>query len=130
MHLAFISIALVPMVGPSASISAFMAAAMRFAFQRSGPLGSGGTTRKPTASRAGAQRGCCARARLTFLAVWFARNLVSDRIAIDRWRRAVDRLAGHIGGFSPACWHSRRVDPVKGGAARGGPDQATTIPSP
>src|SRR5947209_19654719 len=38
-HLATHSNAFVPMVGASASISGFMAAAMRFAFQRSGPLG-------------------------------------------------------------------------------------------
>ena len=38
-HLATHQNAFVPMVGASASISGFMAAAMRFAFQRSGPLG-------------------------------------------------------------------------------------------
>ena len=76
-HLATHSNAFAPMVGASASISGFMAAAMRFAFQRSGPLGLLG--RDDAAYRVPAlPLGAVLRDPrvLAFLAVWFALNLL------------------------------------------------------
>jgi len=102
MHLVTNSGSIAPMVGASASISGAMAATMRFAFQRGGPLGMWRSTddeafRVPALSLSGA----FSDARvLLFVGVWFGINILfglwsspltgSDEVVA--WQ-------AHIGGF-------------------------------
>jgi len=68
-----------PMVGASASISGLMAAAMRFAFQRGGPLGMfrGGEDERAYCVPAIPLTGVLSDKRvLVFLAAWFGINLI------------------------------------------------------
>lgn len=128
MHLAFHAHAFIPMVGASASISGFMAAAMRFAFQRSGPLGIG--RHDPEAYRVPALplTAVLRDARvLTFLAVWFALNLVFGigSLSLDGGEQAIAWQA-HIGGFLAGLLAFAAFDPVKAAPSHGsGPDRAT-----
>ena len=126
MHFAFHAHAFVPMVGASASISGFMAAAMRFAFQRSGPLGLIGrddpaTYRVPALPLTAVLRD--ARV-LTFLAVWFALNLIFGigSLSLDGGEQAIAWQA-HIGGFLAGLLAFAAFDPVKASAGDSGPDQ-------
>ena len=130
-HLAFNVGAFAPMVGASASISGFMAAAIRFAFQRSGPLGLLG--RDEVASYRVPALPLTAVLRdprvLIFLAVWFALNLVFGigSLSIGGDDQAVAWQA-HIGGFLAGLLAFALFDPVKAAPAGGGgdgPDQAT-----
>ena len=127
-HLAFHAHAFIPMVGASASISGFMAAAMRFAFQRSGPLGLIGRD-DPAAYRVPALP-LSAVLRdvrvLTFLAVWFALNLVFGigSLSLDGGEQAIAWQA-HIGGFLAGLLAFAAFDPVKAAPHGSGPDQAT-----
>ncbi len=91
-----------PVIGASAAISGTMAAAMRFAFQRGGPLSfrrSGGDAdyRVPALPLARALR---ESAVIAFLAVWFGLNLVfglwSTPLTGDN---EVVAWQAHIGGF-------------------------------
>jgi membrane associated rhomboid family serine protease len=128
MHLAFHAHAAIPMVGASASISGFMAASMRFAFQRSGPLGMIGR-HDPEAYRVPAlPLGAVLRdARvLTFLAVWFALNLVFGigSLSLDGGEQSIAWQA-HIGGFLAGLLAFAAFDPVKAAPHGGGPDRAT-----
>ena len=90
------------MIGASASISGFMAAAMRFAFQRAGPLGLLGRD-EPSAYRVPALP-LTAVLRdprvLAFLGVWFALNLLFGlgSLSLDGGEQAIAWQA-HIGGF-------------------------------
>jgi membrane associated rhomboid family serine protease len=117
------------MVGASASISGFMAAAMRFAFQRSGPLGIG--RHDPEAYRVPALP-LSAVLRdvrvLSFLAVWFALNLVFGigSLSIDGGEQSIAWQA-HIGGFLAGLLAFAAFDPVKAAPRGSGPDRATTI---
>ena len=102
MHLITNAGSIAPMVGASASISGAMAATMRFAFQRGGPLGlfrgtDDGAYRVPALSLTGV----FSDARvLLFIAVWFGINILfglwsspltgSDQVVA--WQ-------AHIGGF-------------------------------
>lgn len=91
-----------PMVGASASISGAMAAAMRFAFQRGGPLGLWGG-REDDAYRVPALSliGVFSDARvLLFLAVWFGINLLFGlgSFPVAGGDQSVAWQA-HIGGF-------------------------------
>lgn len=116
MHLATHGNALIPMVGASASISGFMAAAIRFAFQRSGPLGMFGRD-DPDAYRVPALP-LTAVLRdprvLAFLAVWFALNLLFGigSLTLDGGERAVAWQA-HIGGFLAGLLAFALFDPIK-----------------
>jgi membrane associated rhomboid family serine protease len=116
MHLAFHAHAAIPMVGASASISGFMAAAMRFAFQRSGPLGMIGRDdpdayRVPALALSAVLRDVRV---LTFLAVWFALNLVFGigSLSLDGGEQAIAWQA-HIGGFLAGLIGFAAFDPVK-----------------
>lgn len=91
-----------PMIGASAAISGTMAAAMRFAFQRGGPLSfwrDGDTTayRVPALPLSGVLRDPRV---LAFLAVWFGINLLFGlgSLPITGSDQAVAWQA-HIGGF-------------------------------
>src|SRR5882757_9092084 len=93
---------LLPVIGISASISGAMAAAMRFAFQRGGPLASlrnrdDDAYRVPAASLAASLRDPRV---LTFLAVWYGVNILFGLIPIGGAgvEQAVAWQA-HIGGF-------------------------------
>src|SRR3954467_1982878 len=127
-HLATHSNAFVPMVGASASISGFMAAAMRFAFQRSGPLGllgrDEGAYRVPALPLIAVLRDPRV---LAFLGVWFVLNLVFGigSLSLDGGEQAIAWQA-HIGGFLAGLLAFAAFDPVKAQpAAANRPDQPT-----
>lgn len=91
-----------PMIGASASISGAMAAALRFAFQRGGPLGVLGSTdeeafRVPAIPLSGVLRDSRV---LIFLAVWFGTNLLFG-IGGSAFTGTDEVVAwqAHIGGF-------------------------------
>jgi membrane associated rhomboid family serine protease len=108
--------ALVPVIGASASISGFMAAAMRFAFQRSGPLGFIGRN-DPDAYRVPALP-LVAVLRdgrvVIFLIVWFGLNLLFGigAVSLDGSDQAIAWQA-HIGGFLAGLLGFALFDPVK-----------------
>jgi len=112
---------LVPMVGASAAISGYMAAAIRFVFQRGGPLGlwrahGADSYQVPAAPL----RVSLADPRiLAFLAVWFGLNLLLGlgSLSISGENQAVAWEA-HIGGFLAGLLLFRWFDPV----ARAGSD--------
>jgi membrane associated rhomboid family serine protease len=91
-----------PMVGASASISGAMAAAIRFVFQRGGPLGfmRGGNDesyRVPALPLSGVLRDPRV---LVFLAVWFGMNLLFGLISTPlTGANEVVAWQAHIGGF-------------------------------
>jgi membrane associated rhomboid family serine protease len=91
-----------PMIGASAAISGTMAAALRFAFQRGGPLtfrraGEPVDYHVPSLSLAGALRD--ARV-LAFLAAWFGTNLVFGLGSFPGFGEGqVVAWQAHIGGF-------------------------------
>ena len=91
-----------PMIGASASISGAMAAAMRFAFQRGGPLGfmRGGdeeSYRVPALPLSGVLRDPRV---LIFLAVWFGINLLFGLGSLPiTGSNEVVAWQAHIGGF-------------------------------
>jgi membrane associated rhomboid family serine protease len=121
---------LLPMVGASASISGAMAAAMRFAFQRGGPLGlwrdSDEAYRVPAASLAASLRDPRV---LAFLVVWFGINLLFGILPlnISGTEQAVAWEA-HIGGFLAGLFFFAAFDPVPQQSDHGtGPDPAPTI---
>src|SRR6185436_318392 len=131
-HLATHANAFVPMVGASAAISGFMAAAMRFAFQRAGPLGLIGRG-DPAAYRVPALplTAVLRDARvLTFLGVWFGLNLLFGigSLSLDGGEQAIAWQA-HIGGFLAGLLAFAAFDPVKRVpfSDSGGPDHAATM---
>jgi len=105
----------VPMVGASAAISGAMAAAIRFAFQRGGPLGIWGRS-DPDAYRVPAAPFMVAMRDpriLAFLVVWFGLNLLlgigSLPLADDGQQVA---WQAHIGGFLAGLVLFSPFDPV------------------
>ncbi|MDP2411030.1 MAG: rhomboid family intramembrane serine protease [Pseudolabrys sp.] len=102
LHLATHAGEQVPMIGASASISGTMAAAMRFAFQQGGPLGSlGSTDERAYRVPALPLTGVLSDPRvLIFLAVWFGINLLFGlgSLPITGSEQSVAWQA-HIGGF-------------------------------
>jgi len=102
LHLATHAGEQVPMIGASASISGTMAAAMRFAFQRGGPLGLlGSTDERAYHVPAIPLSGVMSDPRvLIFVAVWFGINLLFGlgSLPITGSEQSVAWQA-HIGGF-------------------------------
>jgi membrane associated rhomboid family serine protease len=116
---------LLPMVGASASISGAMAAAMRFAFQRGGPIGmwrdNDDAYRVPALSLVASLRDTRV---LAFLVVWYGCNLLFGVISIGTpgLEQSVAWEA-HIGGFLAGLFGFVLFDPVPQAARTGrGPD--------
>jgi membrane associated rhomboid family serine protease len=115
-HLIVYSGQKVPMIGASAAVSGFMAAAIRFAFQRGGPLRLLGNTedgsyRVPALPLTAVLRDGRV---LMFLAVWFGLNLLFGlgSIGLDGNEQAIAWQA-HIGGFLAGLIGFAAFDPVK-----------------
>jgi membrane associated rhomboid family serine protease len=122
-----------PMVGASASISGFMAAAIRFVFQAGGPLGLLGKSHGHADSTPAAPLWVTLRDPrvLVFLTVWFGLNvlfgLVSLPLTDDQQSVA---WQAHIGGFVAGLILFRLFDPVvpiRTGHDAGGPDRETAL---
>ena len=122
---------ILPMVGASAAISGAMAAAMRFAFQRGGPLGfwrdREAACRVPAAPLAATLRD---RNVLAFLLVWFGVNLLFGvfPVGMPGLEQAIAWQA-HIGGFLAGLFAFAAFDPVPMAGARDngqGPDPTST----
>ena len=131
-HLVVYSGERVPMVGASAAISEFMAAAIRFAFQRGGPLRLTGNNENdaylvPALPLLAVLRNPRV---LIFLGVWFGLNILFGigSIGLDGSEQAVAWQA-HIGGFLAGLIGFAAFDPIR--PARlgdsGGPDQKAAI---
>jgi membrane associated rhomboid family serine protease len=107
---------MVPMVGASGAVSGMMSGAMRFAFQRGGPLRFGGTDdsyRVPALSLIETFRDPRV---LAFLAVWFGLNLLFGlgAVSITGEDQPVAWQA-HVGGFVAGLVLFSFFDPVKSG---------------
>jgi membrane associated rhomboid family serine protease len=116
---------MIPMVGASGAISGTMAGAMRFAFQRGGPLRFGGSDesyRVPALSLMGAFRDPRV---LAFLAVWFGLNLLfgMGSISITGNEQPVAWQA-HVGGFFAGLVLFSWFDPIGSAPASDEPHAA------
>jgi len=105
---------LLPVIGISASISGAMAASMRFAFQRGGPLGGqrdrADADRVPAASLSASLRDPRV---LAFLLVWFGANLLFGYVPVGG--AGVDQAVAwqaHIGGFLAGLLAFAAFDPI------------------
>jgi membrane associated rhomboid family serine protease len=127
-HLAAYSGQRVPMIGASAAISGFMAAAIRFAFQRGGPLRLIGNNqddayRVPALPLAAVLRD---KRALAFLGVWFGLNLLFGLGSFGLESDQAIAWQAHIGGFVAGLLGFAAFDPVKAvPPATGGPGQRT-----
>ena len=107
----------VPVIGASAAISGTMAGAMRFAFQRGGPLNfrrSGDTTvyRVPAIPLSGVLRDPRV---LAFLVVWFGINILFGLSSLSIPGAAADQVVAweaHIGGFLAGLFLFSWFDPA------------------
>ena len=104
-----------PVIGASAAISGFMAASVRFAFQRGGPLDmlrgpDAGSYRVPAVPLLAALRD---RRIAVFLGAWFALNLLFgvSTLAVPGMEQAIAWQA-HIGGFLAGLLLFPLFDPV------------------
>jgi membrane associated rhomboid family serine protease len=108
--------AMVPVIGASAAISGAMAAAMRFVFQRGGPLallreGAVDAYRVPAAPLAKTLRDS---RFLLFVAVWLGLNVLFGLGTVSFGEEAGQTLAwqAHIGGFFAGLFLFDAFDPV------------------
>jgi membrane associated rhomboid family serine protease len=104
-----------PMIGASAAVSGFMAGAIRFAFQRGGPIamfrsGDAGPYQVPAASLAAAFRDVRI---VVFMAAWLALNVVFGIGAVSMLgvEQSIAWQA-HIGGFVAGLLLFSLFDPV------------------
>lgn len=106
-----------PMIGASATISGLMAAAMRFVFQRGGPLGMiGGGNEESYRVPAAPLRTMARDPRvLGFLAVWFGINFLFGvgAISMPGLAGAVIAWEAHVGGFVAGLLGFSLFDPVR-----------------
>jgi membrane associated rhomboid family serine protease len=110
------------MVGASAAISGAMAAAIRFAFQRGGPLGPWRDREQPDRVPAASLAASLRDSRvLAFLGVWFGINILfgAGFIGLPGIQHAVAWQA-HIGGFIAGLLAFAAFDPVPASAPLGG----------
>lgn len=116
-HLLVYAGEVVPVVGASAAISGFMAAAMRFAFQGRGPLigRDDAAYREPALPLTQVLRNGRV---LTFLIVWFALNLLFGlgSLSIDGGEQVIAWQA-HMGGFLAGLLAFPLFDPIKAASA-------------
>lgn len=104
-----------PMVGASAAVSAYMAAAIRFVFQAGGPLGMVGATEDAAYREPAEPLLVCLRDRrvLIFLGIWFGLNLlfgVSTFSLVGEGQSIA--WQAHIGGFLAGLILFPLFDPV------------------
>jgi membrane associated rhomboid family serine protease len=118
-----------PMIGASAAISGTMAAAMRFVFQRGGPLGMLGSDgddayRVPAAPLSAMLRD---PRILAFLAVWFGVNLIFG-VGVVTMPGTEGSVAweAHIGGFLAGLLGFSLFDPVRPSPPTAEPDSPIT----
>ncbi len=121
-HLATNFAQMVPMVGASASISGTMAAAMRFAFQRGGPLRFGGSEESYKVPALPLGEALRDRRVLAFIVVWFGLNLLfgTGSISITGDDQNVAWQA-HVGGFIGGLLLFGLFDPVSASKYRDEP---------
>jgi membrane associated rhomboid family serine protease len=115
---------MLPMIGASASISGAMAAAMRFVFQRGGPLGllrsrDAEAYRVPAVPLTAMLRDMRV---LVFLVVWFGTNILFGigTISMPGFEQTVAWQA-HIGGFFAGLLGFAIFDPVRDSPIQLGP---------
>jgi membrane associated rhomboid family serine protease len=115
----------VPMIGASASVSGAMAGAMRFAFQRNGPIGlwrngEESAYRVPAIPLSGMLRDGRV---LAFLAVWFGTNILFGMGTVTIAGEPGQAVAwqAHIGGFLAGLLLFSWFDPQSRGAANPSP---------
>jgi membrane associated rhomboid family serine protease len=107
---------LAPMIGASAAISGTMAAAMRFVFQRGGPLGLLGRGEQESYHVPAAPLATMLRDPriLVFLAVWFGVNIVFGMGAVAMpGTEGIVAWEAHIGGFLAGLLGFPLFDPVR-----------------
>ena len=105
-----------PMIGASATISGAMAAAMRFVFQRGGPLGLIGRGEQESYHVPAAPLSAMLRDPriLAFIAVWFGINILFGIGAIAMpGMEATVAWEAHIGGFLAGLLGFALFDPVR-----------------
>lgn len=108
-----------PMIGASAAISGMMAAAMRFAFQRGGPIFARGRDEAANRVPALSLAATLSNPRiLIFLAVWFGINLIFGLggVSISGEDQPIAWQA-HVGGFVAGLLLFGLFDPVSAGEA-------------
>jgi membrane associated rhomboid family serine protease len=106
---------LAPMIGASAAISGLMAAAMRFVFQRGGPLGLLGRGEEESYRVPAASLGEMLRDPriLAFLAVWFGVNIIFGMGAVSMpGTEGSVAWEAHIGGFLAGLLGFSLFDPA------------------
>jgi membrane associated rhomboid family serine protease len=118
-----------PMVGASASISGFMAAAIRFIFQANGPLGlfSGSVYREPVPPLLTTLRDPRV---IAFLVIWFGLNLLFGigSISLTDQQQTVAWEA-HVGGFLTGLLLFPWFDPVPPAHSRHSEDDTASDPA-
>ena len=122
-----------PMIGASAAISGLMAAAMRFVFQRGGPLGLLGRGEEESYHVPAAPLSTMLRDPriLAFLAVWFGVNIIfgMGAVAMPGTEGSVAWEA-HIGGFLAGLLGFSLFDPVRPSPPLAGQEIAEQESSP
>jgi membrane associated rhomboid family serine protease len=115
-HLITHPAAMVPMIGASAAISGAMAAALRFVFQKGGPLGlwrgehNGNAYRVPAATLMATLRD---PRFLIFLAVWLGLNALFGLGSVSMVDEGQEiAWQAHIGGFLAGLFLFNAFDPV------------------
>ena len=120
------------MIGASASVSGAMAAAMRFAFQRGGPLGRSRSRDESAYRVPAASLGTMLRdpRLLAFLVVWFGVNLLFGlgTITLPGVEQSI-AWEGHIGGFLAGLLGFSLFDPVRNSPALADPQDLNQEPN-
>jgi len=121
-----------PMIGASAAISGAMAAAMRFAFQRGGPLGLLRSGEASAYRVPAAPLGAMLRdpRLLAFLVVWFGINLLFGlgTFTLPGVEQSI-AWEGHIGGFLAGLFGFALFDPVRNSPALADPQDPNQAPN-